>query len=208
MINYNIWFLPRFKKNIEIKHQRTYIWWAESRDAPRHLRTCRLETETIATGPLWSRTYSRTKEKSQRVNARGKRERAGMPRSLLSSTPSLALPILSSKSREPSVYIATRVERQRRPVINVLDAMLFTRLWKKRKKETKRNGEGWRNGWKSHEGVPFDSPLFFPRSNNKRRPLFASFKILKRSNLPSWRESRSNSITRVSPRKSCKSSHS
>lgn len=41
------------------------------------------------------------------------------PRSLLPSTPSLALSILSSKSREPGVYIATRVEGQRRPVINV-----------------------------------------------------------------------------------------
>lgn len=146
MINYNIWFLPRFKKNIEIKHQRTYIWWAESRDAPRHLRTCRLETETIATGPLWSRTYSRTKEKSQRVNARGKRERAGMPRSLLSSTPSLALPILSSKSREPSVYIATRVERQRRPVINVYlgrDALHETLKKEKNKKQKEtEKGEG------------------------------------------------------------------
>lgn len=141
MINYNIWFLPRFKKNIETKHQRTYIWWAESRDAPRHLRTCRLETETIATGPLWSRTYSRTKEKSQRVNARGKRERAGMPRSLLSSTPSLALPILSSKSREPSVYIATRVERQRRPVINVClgrSSRDFEKREKKKQKETEK----------------------------------------------------------------------
>lgn len=161
MINYNIWFLPRFKKNIEIKHQRTYIWWAESRDAPRHLRTCRLETETIATGPLWSRTYSRTKEKSQRVNARGKRERAGMPRSLLSSTPSLALPILSSKSREPSVYIATRVERQRRPVINVClgrDALHET-LKKEKKRNKKKRRRVKERRVKESRGDPFRLPF-------------------------------------------------
>lgn len=69
-----------------------------------------------------------------------------MPRSLLSSTPSLALPILSSKSREPSVYIATRVERQRRPVINVClgrDALHETlkKEKKKKQKETEK-GEG------------------------------------------------------------------
>lgn len=118
--NCNIWLripLSRFKKNIAIKHERTYIWWAEWRDAPRHLRTCRLETETIATDPLWSRTYSRTKEKTD-TWTESEKERTP-PFVIIIHPLHLALPILSPKSREPSVYIATRVEGQRRPVINV-----------------------------------------------------------------------------------------
>lgn len=113
----------------------------------------------------------------------GKGVETNEPRSLLSSTPSVAsLPILSSKSREPSVYIATRVEGQRRPVINVClrrDA-LHESLKKKKKKIRKgEKGEGTKGeGIEEKVTKGVDSPLFFLRANNNtRRP--ASFKILK-----------------------------